>query len=144
MSDSLRFSLVELGLLPTLTLFPGEQSEDAIQEPVRNAARAVVIHISCAVLKIGYLPEKLLISLSVPATPEEATSAIQAVRSRDNRRLFPTLLSVLPQPCLGTAVFLALPSWQPGTQRHVHSTRQGSTTESLQQICRITSPGMRC
>ncbi|CAE7269940.1 tyrP-A, partial [Symbiodinium sp. KB8] len=72
--------------------------------------------ISCAVLKVGFLPEHHTILLHIPATPEEAIHAIQAVRAPDLRSAFPTLLAVLPQPCFGTAVYIAVPAWLPGLQ----------------------------
>ncbi|CAE7217225.1 RASAL1 [Symbiodinium sp. CCMP2592] len=70
--------------------------------------------VPCAILRVEYTPEHLIVAVPVPTTQEEAIEAIQAVRQHDSGLDFPNLLSVLPQPALGVAVFAALPPWASG------------------------------
>ena len=68
--------------------------------------------LSCVVLKLDFSPEYAVVTLSLPATQEELVEQLQLERSSHCRDHYPLLLPVLPQPCIGTAVFLALPEWR--------------------------------
>ena len=61
-----------------------------------------------------YTPEHVAIELTVPTIPDEALTAVQRERDDRDLRLFPHLLSILPQPCPGSGVFLARPDWPSG------------------------------
>ena len=72
------------------------------------------MYVSCAILSLNYVPEQFGVVLPIPATPHEVVTAIQEVRSQETAAHFPQLLSVLPQPTLGMATFVAQPSWPGG------------------------------
>ena len=98
-------------------LFPGEveppEPEHEFQE---GRVIPVVIWIHCVILKDGFQPERLTVQLAVPATPEEAASAVQAAREPTVRQLYPHIHDVVPQPSHGTAVYIATPEWCPMLQ----------------------------
>ncbi|CAE7643945.1 unnamed protein product [Symbiodinium sp. CCMP2592] len=66
--------------------------------------------VTCAVLRLEYTAETFDIAIPLPATEDEVVNAMQLVRSRDSAAHFPRLISVLPQPSLGVAAFIAHPS----------------------------------
>ncbi|CAE7611352.1 unnamed protein product, partial [Symbiodinium sp. CCMP2456] len=67
--------------------------------------------VSCVVLKLDYVPEKVTVAVHIPCTQPELEHALQDARDPLMRRLFPALTAVLPQPRSGFAVFVAQPSW---------------------------------
>ena len=64
----------------------------------------------------------MCITLSIPATQDEAEHAVQAARRQGARRLYPSLLPVTPQPLTGNAVYIAGPAWSDLLQGHCFDT----------------------
>ena len=71
------------------------------------------VYIGCIILKQGYRPEAFSVLLSLPCTVDEALPVVQASRSHHDRRRFPTLVPVNPQPLPGNITFVAAPVWAP-------------------------------
>ena len=118
--NDLRSSTIQLGYAWMHTdrmPFPGEVQPPDV-EPEQRIGRVpeTEMWINCAVLKDGYVPERISIHLTVPATPQEAQAALQAARQPHIRTLFPSVIDVHPQPHCGTAVYVAAPAWCPGFQ----------------------------
>ncbi|CAE7374025.1 unnamed protein product, partial [Symbiodinium sp. CCMP2456] len=67
--------------------------------------------VHCAALKEGFRTENATVAIQVPCTEEELVVALHSARCPTIRNVFPSLLSILPQPRPGTAVFLAAPNW---------------------------------
>ena len=84
---------------------PNLRSRKVPLEPER------LVQVHCVILKASHVPERVQISIVIPATPDEADVAVQAARSVASRRLYPALLPVSPQPVLGNAVYVAGPGW---------------------------------
>ncbi|OLP92715.1 hypothetical protein AK812_SmicGene25476 [Symbiodinium microadriaticum] len=87
--------------------FPIPEDTDSEQEDT-------VIPLHFVVLKHDYVPERLVASLRLPATPSEATALLRNSRDPTARHLFPALLPVTPQPRPAIACFIAAPAWNPG------------------------------
>ena len=73
-----------------------------------------LMYVSCAVISLDYVAEQVGVVLPIPATPLEVMTALHDVRSHDTAIHFPQLVSVLPQPSIGIAVFVAQPPWPGG------------------------------
>ena len=63
------------------------------------------------VLKWMFSPERLMVSVRLPATPTEAVAAVQGARLRSYAHDFPHLIAAAPQPAERTCYFLANPAW---------------------------------
>ena len=94
-------------------IFPGvagdvdvHDAEQDIQEDDDD-----VLYVCSIILKVGHTPEEVCVALPIPAPQAEAEDAVQAARNPTTRRVYPSLLPVLPQPITGNAVFLAGPAW---------------------------------
>ena len=85
-------------------IFPGVPFGivDSDEEGDAHQPADTVQQIHCAVLKNGHTPEFLCVPISVPATQDEAEYAVQAARSPEVRRLYPSLLPVTPNHSLAT------------------------------------------
>ena len=86
---------------------PAVQEDDTVSDAEESSEDSIV---SCAILRPDYIAETLHVTLPLPATPAELETAVQQARRPDVAVLFPGVLSVLPQPPLGIATFLALPA----------------------------------
>ena len=87
--------------------FPVPEDTDSDQEDS-------VMPIHFVVLKHDYVPERLVASLRLPATPSEAITLLRHSRDPTARHLFPALLPITPQPKPSVACFIAAPAWNPG------------------------------
>ncbi|CAE7372548.1 unnamed protein product [Symbiodinium sp. CCMP2456] len=98
---------------PTLPVFLQEllpTAEDTASEASEGYGPRTC-WVSCVVLKLDYVPEKVTVAVHLPCTQPELEHALQDARDPALRRLFPTLTAVLPQPRSGFAVFIAQPPW---------------------------------
>ncbi|CAE7719234.1 unnamed protein product, partial [Symbiodinium sp. CCMP2456] len=95
--------------LPPLMDLGGIVDSDASGSDSEHSDHTQWIHY--AVLKEGFRAENATVAIQVPCTEEELVVALQAARCPSIRNVFPSLLSILPQPRPGTAVFLAAPNW---------------------------------
>ena len=114
--DRLRALTAALGgrwLRDARPIFPGavEEIDGHGVDPSQPEDDDTVLHICCIILKVGHTPEELCVALAIPATQEEAETAVQAARDPAISRIYPSLVPVTPQPLTGTAVFLAGPAW---------------------------------
>ena len=82
-----------------------------VEEPLVEE-RVFERSVSCVILKRDFDPEFAVVDLSLPATQEELIDRLQLLRDARIRERYPSLLPVLPQPCIGTATFIATPEWQ--------------------------------
>ena len=82
-------------------------------EVVSDADSDSGIHVGCVILKQGYSPEAFVVSLQLPCTVDEAEQVVQASRRAEDRRRFPTLTPIHPQPIAGNIAFAAAPEWAP-------------------------------
>ena len=79
-----------------------EVSSDASGEPAS-------LHF--AILSIGFVPEHVVVTVSLPETIATVITQLQSVRDTTSAEAFPILLPASPQPCPGSGVVLALPEW---------------------------------
>ena len=66
------------------------------------------------ILAPGYVMERVVAQLVLPATLTEALNAVQAHRSGNSHSAFPRLVPVDPQPCSGSGVLVADTTWERG------------------------------
>ncbi|CAE7941430.1 unnamed protein product [Symbiodinium necroappetens] len=114
--DRLRALTAALGgrwLRDARPIFPGavEEIDGHGADPSLQEEDDTVLHICCIILKVGHTPEEICVALAIPATQEEAETAVLAARDPAIRRIYPSLVPVTPQPLTGNAVFLAGPAW---------------------------------
>ena len=115
--DRLRSVTLSLGgswLHSGRTLFPGFAPEiDSEPEGSQLEVEDDEVYIGCIILKQGYRPEAFSVLLSLPCTVDEALPVVQASRAHVDRRRFPTLEPVNPQPLPGNITLIAAPVWAP-------------------------------
>ena len=87
---------------PQLTDSDSAATSDASGEPV-------ALHF--AVLALGFVPEHVVVTVSLPETLDAVIARLQVARNRAHAEAFPVLLPANPQPCPGSGVVIALPDW---------------------------------
>ncbi|OLQ14716.1 hypothetical protein AK812_SmicGene1137 [Symbiodinium microadriaticum] len=94
-------------------IFPGAVDEVDTRDAEQDAQEEDedLQYVCSIILKVGHTPEKVSVALVIPATQDEAETAVQAARDAITRRVYPHLMPVTPQPLTGNAVYLAGPAW---------------------------------
>ena len=88
-----------------------EPGPSALGVPVQSPVVANMPELSVLVLVPNYLPELHEVPLTPPTASAALDRAVDRKRSAVDARRFPQLLSVVPQPDVGFAVYVALPAW---------------------------------
>ncbi|CAE7296601.1 unnamed protein product [Symbiodinium sp. CCMP2592] len=86
--------------------------DDILSGSDDDEALATPVWACFTVLVPGYAPDTRMITLTMPATLQEATDALQAARQTQFAEDFPYLVDVSPQPIDGHGVFIGCPNWQ--------------------------------
>ena len=79
---------------------------------------SVDAHIPVAICSPGYAMHAFALEVQLPTTPFELSVKLREVRNQEWELRLPILIPARPQPQLGLALFIALPSWavSPPTQ----------------------------